>query len=138
MYGYMIHGQLWLEFGQNLSACMNLLFASGINIWSVIIVAKICGTVRDQSCWLLPRSEQGSFLGIFMLWTNNVFWSLPKFQFFFFFLELYMGYKWFKLGSLKITHPRISLIQQKKDRKQKHLPFENQRYWLGWRYCISL
>ena len=135
----MIHGQLWFEFGHNLSACKKLALASDISIWSVIIVAKICGIVRDQVadfcqslCW--------GFSWVFSCYELTMYFDPPppKKNFKIFFGIIY-GYIYFKLGSLKITHPRIPLIQQKKkDRKKEHFPFENQRYWFGWRYCISL
>ena len=111
----MIHGQLWFEFGHNLSACKKLALASGISIWSVIIVAKICGIVRDQVadfcqslCW--------GFSWVFSCYELTMFFDPPPPQkkISKFFLELYMVIYILSLGPWKLHTQEFHWSSRKK------------------------
>ena len=110
--------------------------ASGISIWSVIIVAKICGIVRDQVADFCQSLCRG-FSWVFSCYELTMFFDpSPSFNFFFF--ELYMVKYVLSLGPWKLHTQEFHWSRRKNIGKKKHFPFENQRYWLGWRYCISL
>ena len=108
----MIHGQLRFEFGHNLSACKKLALASGISIWSVIIVAKICGIVRDRVADLCQCLCRG-FSRVFSCYELTMFFDpSPSFNFFFF--ELYMVKYVLSLGPWKLHTQEFHWSSRKK------------------------